>query len=192
MGQIKKVTILLTPSIMMEEKKWYAVYTKPGCEKKVSELLSRKGIENYCPQNKVLKHWSDRRKIMHAPLFPSYVFVRIFIEEQLIIRQTNGILNFVFWLNKPAVIRDKEIEIIKRFLNEHSFVRLEKVDVHFNDVVKINSAPLIEQEGKVVSINSKIVKMILPTLGYTLCAEIDTANVKVIKENHAYLREPLI
>jgi transcription antitermination factor NusG len=66
------------------------------------------------------------------------------------------------------------------------------VDVHFSDVVKINPAPLIEQEGKVVSINSKTVKMILPSLGYGISAEVDTANVKVIKENHVYLREPLI
>jgi transcription antitermination factor NusG len=177
---------------MMEEKKWYAVYTKPHCEKKVSDLLTRKGIENYFPQNKVLKQWGDRKKIIHAPLFSSFVFVRIFMEEQVLVRQTNGIQNFAFWLNKPAIIRDKEIEIIKRFLKEHGFVKLERVDVHFNDVVKINPAPLVEHEGKVVSINSKTVKMILPSLGYTMCAEVDTANVKVMKENHVYLREPLI
>lgn len=177
---------------MTEEKKWYVVYTKPHCEKRVADLLTRKGIENYYPQNKVLKHWSDRKKIVHAPLFCSFVFVRIFMEDQVMVRQTGGILNFAFWLNKPAVIRDKEIEIIKRFLKEHSFVKLEKVDVHFSDVVKINPAPLIEQEGKVVSINSKTVKMILPSLGYIISAEVETASVKVIKENHVYLREPLI
>ena len=177
---------------MMEEKKWYAVYTKPQCEKKTADLLTRKGIENYCPQNKVLNHGTDRRKIIHTPLFSSFVFVRISMDEFSIVRQTNGIINFIFWLNKPAIIRDKEIENIKRFLSEHGFVKLEKVDVHFNDVVKINTIPLIEQEGKVVSINSKIVKIILPSLGYVMCAEVDTANVKLVKENHAYLREPLI
>src|ERR1700748_1788480 len=138
---------------MMEEKKWYAVYTKPRCEKKVADLLSRKSIENYCPQNKVLNLGTDSRKIIHAPLFSSFVFVRISMEEIPIFRQTNGVINFIFWLNKPAIIRDKEIENIKRFLSEHGFVKLEKVDVHFNDVVKINSTPVIEQEGKVVSIN---------------------------------------
>jgi transcription antitermination factor NusG len=120
------------------------------------------------------------------------VFVRISIDGLSVVRQTNGIINFIYWLNKPAIIRDKEIENIKRFLSEHGFVKLEKVDVHFNEVVKFNSTPQIEHEGKVVSINSKIVKIILPSLGYVMCAEIDTANVKLIKENHAYLREPLI
>jgi len=177
---------------MMEEKKWYAVYTKPHCEKKVADLLTRKGIENYFPQNKAFSHGTDRRKIIHTPLFSTFVFVKISLEEIPVIRQTSGIINFIFWINKPAIIRDKEIENIKRFLSEHGFVKLEKVDVHFNDVVKINSAPLIAQDGKVVSINSKIVKVTLPSLGYTMCAEIDTANVKLIKENHAYHREPFI
>jgi transcription antitermination factor NusG len=177
---------------MMEEKKWFVVYAKPHYEKKVSDTLTRKGIENYCPVNKVLKQWNDRKKIIHTPLFSSYVFVRISPDEHFTVRQTSGVLNFLFWLNKPAVVKDKEIEIIKKFLKEHGFVKLEKVDVHFNDVVKINSVPLIEQEGNIVSIKGKTVKMILPSLGYIMCAELETVNVKVIKENHAYLREPLI
>ncbi len=177
---------------MMKEKKWYAVYTKPHYEKKVADLLTRKGIENYSPQNKVLKHWSDRKKIIHTPLFSSFVFVRISLDELSIVRQTHGVINFIFWLNKPAIIRDKEIENIKKFLSEHGFVKLEKVEIHFNDVVKINLSPLSEQEGKVVSIKSKTVKMVLHSLGYVLCAEVETVNVKVIKENHAYLKEPLI
>jgi len=177
---------------MMEEKKWFVVYTKPHCEKKVSEVLSRKGIENYCPLNKVLKQGNDRKKIIHTPLFSSCVFVKISPDQQVTVRQTGGVLNLLFWLNKPAVVRDKEIEIIKRFLKEHNFVRLEKMDVHSNDVVKINSIPVIEQEGNVVSIKGKTVKTILPSLGFIMCAELETVNVKMIKENHAFLKEPLI
>jgi transcription antitermination factor NusG len=177
---------------MTEEKKWYVVFTKTHCEKKVADTLSKKGIENYYPLNKVLKHGIDRKKIAHAPLFPSFVFVRISIDEQLKVRQTAGVLNFVFWLNKPAIIRDKEIDIIRKFLSEHGFVKLEKTDAHFSDVVKINPVPLIEQEGKVISMNGKTIKMILPSLGYQMCAEAETVNVKVIKENHAYLRQPFI
>ncbi len=116
---------------MFTEKKWYAVYTKSRCEKKVANQLSQKGIEYYCPLNRVQKQWSDRKKIIFEPLFNSYVFVKISSEEQLAVRQTSGILNFVYWLSKPAVIRNDEIEIIKQFLNEHSFVKLEKVKVNY-------------------------------------------------------------
>lgn len=166
-----------------DAKKWYAVYTKPRCEKKVADLLTKKGIENYCPLNRVEKQWSDRKKIILEPLFTLYVFVRIDPTEQLSVRQTFGILNFVYWLSKPAIIKNEEIEIIKRFLNDHTRVTLEKVSVNVNDMVRIVTGPFMEQEGQVMSVKSKTVKIMLPTLGYWMHAEIETANVKVIQEN---------
>jgi transcription antitermination factor NusG len=166
----------------IEEKKWYAVYTKSRCEKKVAQLLSQKGIEHYCPLNKIQRQWSDRKKIVYEPLFTSYVFIRIPLGEQLTIRKINGVLNFVYWLSRPAVIRNEEIEIIKQFLNEHSFARLEKVDVTINDRVRVASGPFMEQEGKIVSIKNKTVKIMLPSLGYLMYVEIETAKVKIIRE----------
>jgi len=176
----------------IEEKKWYAVYTKSRCEKKVAHLLSQKGIEYYCPLNKVQRQWSDRKKIIFEPLFTSYVFVRIPLEEQLIIRNINGVLNFVYWLSKPAVIKNEEIEIIKQFLNEHSFARLEKVAVNINDLVRVASGPFMEQEGKVVSIKNKTVKIMLPCLGYLMYVEMDPAKVKIIRENVGEGREQFV
>lgn len=169
---------------MTEEKKWYAVYTKPRSEKKVADLLTKKGIENYCPLNRVKKQWSDRKKIIYLPLFTSYVFVHASLEEQLKVLQTDGILNFVYWLNKPAVIKNDEIDIIKRFLNEYSFIRLKKATVNINDKVRIVTGPLMEQEGQVISIKNKTIKIILPTLGYWMYAEIEAGNLNAIKENN--------
>ncbi|MEY4660481.1 MAG: hypothetical protein RLZZ42_433, partial [Bacteroidota bacterium] len=61
------------------KKKWFAVYTRSRCEKKVAQMLTKRGIVNYCPLNKKLRQWSDRKKYIFEPLFPSYVFV--YIEE---------------------------------------------------------------------------------------------------------------
>jgi transcription antitermination factor NusG len=168
---------------MIEEKKWYAVYTKSRCEKKVAQLLGKKGIEHYCPLNKTMKQWSDRKKIILEPLFTSYVFVRIASEEQLLIRQTDGILNFVYWLNKPAVIRSEEIDVIRQFLNEHSCVKLEKVAINVNDRVRVVGGPFMEQEGQVVAIKNKSVKVMLPSLGYLMYVELEAAKVKIIHGN---------
>ncbi|HRX93358.1 MAG TPA: transcription termination/antitermination NusG family protein, partial [Chitinophagaceae bacterium] len=57
-------------------KRWLAVYTKPRWEKKVNKLFKEKGLESYCPLNKVRRKWSDRMKIVEEPLFKSYVFVK--------------------------------------------------------------------------------------------------------------------
>ena len=165
---------------MNSTKQWYAVYTRPRWEKKVAELLAKKKIENYCPLNKVRKQWSDRQKIVLEPLFTSYVFVRVSEAEHLPLRQTTGIINMVYWLGKPAVIRDAEIDIIKRFLNDHSYVQLERTRVNVNDIVRVINGPLMEHQGQVVAVKNKTVKIILPSLGYIMSAEVETANVEII------------
>jgi len=170
-------------------KKWYVVYTRPRWEKKVADLLFRKKIEYYCPLNKVHKQWSDRKKLVFEPLFTSYVFVRIDETEQLDVRLTDGVINFVYWLGKPAVIRNEEIDAIADFLNNYKAVKLEKTGVNLNDTVRIIGGPLVMQKGQVVSIKNKTVKVVLPSLGYMMHAEIETTNVEIIKEDANYTKK---
>jgi transcription antitermination factor NusG len=161
-------------------RKWHAVFTRPRWEKKVAELLTRKKIENYCPLNKVERQWSDRKKVILEPLFTSYVFVNIHDTEQFPTRSTDGVINFLYWLNKPAVIRNEEIDIIRRFLNEYDNIQLEKVDVKINDIVRVIAGPFMEQKGLVISLKSKSVKILLPSLGYIMYAEVQRSNVEIV------------
>lgn len=153
--------------------KWYAVYTRPRWEKKVHNLLTQKGIESYCPLNKVHRKWSDRVKLVEEPLFKSYVFVRMDEEGRTPVRMTDGVVNFVYWDGKPAVIRDKEIQAIRQFLNDHQNVELVKVELKPNENVVITGGPLMDQEGKVMEIKNKVVKVLIESLGYLLVATID-------------------
>lgn len=161
-------------------KRWYAVYTHAKWEKKVADLLTRKDIENYCPLNRVMRQWSDRKKIVFEPLFTSYVFTRISDKEYVSVLQTDGVLNYVSWKGKAAVIHDAEIELIKKFLLEHLNVRLEKMEVDVNDTVRIKYGLFMEQEGKVVEVLGKTVRVLLPSLGYIMLAEISKSNVEVV------------
>src|ERR1041385_6442445 len=102
----------------MGNKKWLAVYTRPRWEKKVDNVLIRKDIESWCPLQKVQRQWSDRKKIIEDPVFKSYAFVHITEHDRLKVLQTEGVLNFVHYLSKPAIIRDEEIDLIKSFLLE--------------------------------------------------------------------------
>jgi transcription antitermination factor NusG len=187
--------IVKKTGFMSENKKWYAVYTRPRWEKKVADNLTRGRIENYCPLNKVMRQWSDRKKVIHEPLFTSYVFVKVTEKEHLQLKKTDGVINLVYWLNKPAVIPDHEIDTIKRFLNEHMNVALQKKPVNVTDMVRVVGGPLIAQEGQVLSVKSRTVKIALPSLGYMMYAEVDTANVEVIPNttiiHHADLNYPL-
>ena len=92
----------------------------------------------------------------------------------------------MYWLGKPAVIRDVEIDMIQRFLGEYQTVKLEKTAVNLNDMVRIVSGPLVDHEGKVVEVKSKTVKIVLPSLGYMMSAEVETVKVEVIKQRFNY------
>jgi transcription antitermination factor NusG len=170
---------------MLTTKKWYAIYTKPRWEKKVADLLTRKDVITYCPLNRILRQWSDRKKLVQEPLFKSYVFVQISNEEMIKVKETDGVLRFVWWLNKPAVIRDVEIEIIKDFLNEHINVQLEKVDVRVNDVVRIVDGPLTQYEGNIVAVTKNKVQVCLPSLGYMMVVEVEKSNLEVVKKSES-------
>lgn len=156
--------------------KWYAIYTRPRWEKKVSNLLVQKGIESYCPLNKVRRKWSDRIKMVEEPLFKSYVFVKIEDEDRTEVRMTNGVVNFVYWNGKPAVIKEKEIQTIKRFLDE--FENVEAVKINPEERVRIIAGPMMDQEGKVIEIKNKMAKVCIDSLGYMLIAYIDKSKLE--------------
>jgi transcription antitermination factor NusG len=170
---------------MQISKKWHALYTRPRWEKKVADLLSKKNIETYCPVNKVYREWSDRRKIILEPLFTSYVFVNIDETEILRARATGGVINFVYWLSKPAIIQNKEIDTIKRFLDQYENIQLERIPVKHNDLVRITSGVLMGQEGQIISANNKTVKVILPSLGFMMQAEVKISHVEIINAKQA-------
>lgn len=161
-------------------KHWIAVYTRPRWEKKVSKLLTNKNIENYCPLNKVMRQWADRKKIVLEPLFTSYLFVHTNSDEYLSIKKTDGVLNFIYWLGKPAIIKNAEIENIKSFLNDFANVELEKIDVNVNDEVKILYGPLISREGRVIEVQFNYIKVLLPSIGYSLIAKVSRSHVEKI------------
>lgn len=146
----------------------------------MADILTRNKIENYCPLNKVMRQWSDRKKIVLEPLFTSYVFVKVTEKEHLTLKKTDGVINLVYWLNKPAVIPEHEIDAIRRFLNEHVNVALQKKPVNVTDMVRVVGGPLMSQEGQVLSVKSRTVKIALPSLGYLMYAEVETANIEVI------------
>jgi len=159
-------------------KQWYALYTKPGCEKKVANLLTRKNIENYCPLKRSL---NLRRKLVLEPLFNSFVFVQIGdTAEMQSIRKTDSVINFVYWLGKPAVIQDEEIEIMKRFMGEYANVKMEKIPFDVEGMARVIEGPQPESKAHTVFVKNNTVKIVLPSLGYMMLAEAEKSNVEVI------------
>ncbi len=159
---------------------WYAIYTKPRWEKKVHALLTEKKIESYCPLNKVRKKWSDRMKTVEEPLFKSYVFAKVTEEEKTGVRMTAGVMNFVYWQGKPAIIPAREIETIRKFLNEYENVMAEPIQLKEAGRVTIRQGLFMDQEAKILKIEGNRVKVVIESIGYSLVASIDKKNLSTL------------
>jgi transcription antitermination factor NusG len=108
--------------------KWLVILTRPRWEKKVHSALVQKGIECYCPLNKVQRKWSDRIKVVEEPLFKSYVFVKIKDNDRTAVRMTDGVVNFVYCEGKPTILKERQVQLIRHFLHSYKEIQLEKLD----------------------------------------------------------------
>jgi transcription antitermination factor NusG len=144
--------------------------------------LTDKGVECYCPINKVKRKWSDRTKTVEEPLFKSYVFVKVSEEERTKVRLTNGVVNFVYWNSKPAVIREKEIQTIKLFLDEHQNVQVRPMDLTAQQRVLITSGTFMDRTATVLDVRKKEVKVSIDSLGYELVALIDKNKIALLDD----------
>lgn len=158
---------------MHAEKKWYALYTKPRWEKKIDSVLIRKGIESWCPLQKIERQWSDRKKVIEDPLFKSYVFVRIDESERAKVLMTDGVLNFVYYLGKPAVIKNEEVDTIKKYLAEKdaSIFIISQEGFKEETKIKVNHGVFMGNEGTVLRGGKKKVYVKLESLGQVMVVE---------------------
>ena len=110
----------------MTQLNWYVVYTKPRCELKVSSLLARKNIRNYCPLHLVCNQLLESKKPVFEPLFSSLVFVYIQESELPAILQTPHIISFLYWLNKPGIVKEDEMNSLVNLTKEYRYLSTEK------------------------------------------------------------------
>jgi len=159
---------------------WYAVHTRPRWEKKVASLLQDRGIENYCPLNKVLRQWSDRKKTILEPLFKGYVFVQVEDAAKWELLTINGIVNYVHWLGKPARIRDSEIDTIRRFLNEFEDIEVTEAGLQVQAAVKVKQGVLMNYKGIVLEVLGNKARVRIESMGLQLSAVFDKKNLELV------------
>jgi transcription antitermination factor NusG len=143
---------------------WYVLYTKPRTEKKAAETLQSLGVECYCPTTIQVRQWSDRKKKVEMPLFTSHVFVRLEEKDRNKVFFVNHVVRYLFWLGKPAVVRDCEIESIRDWLNDEN-ATVEVIPFKPGDKLTVLEGPFKNQTGLVHDANKKEVTVILESLG---------------------------
>jgi len=156
----------------MSKLHWFVLITKPRAEKKVAERLSDLNLEVYCPVKIKMRQWSDRKKRVEVPVLPSMVLVRLSDSQRSIVFDVPGVMRFLFWLGKPAIVRDIEISTLKKTLDQGlTIVETSKIGV--GDRIEIDGLGSVKKEkGRIKHISGKYCWVIMESLGYIVKLEI--------------------
>jgi transcription antitermination factor NusG len=159
------------------QKNWYIIYTKPRCEKKVAVAFSKKKIENFLPMTGKPVSSIRKNKLMYELLFDSYIFAYFSEEDVSKIRRVEGVLNLVYWKGRPATVQENEIEAIREFTASHHDIKLEKTQIDLSGLAKVIDGPQYLMKRNILTVKNKKVKVNLPSLGFTMVAEISSENL---------------
>lgn len=152
------------------QKNWYAVYTKPHCERKISHSLSKKNVENFCPLN----HRRSRQFFLSVtsaePVFTSYVFVRSREDEVIpLTKRIPGAISVLYWKGRPATIKDEEINAMKEFAQNHEGIVVEKM--RSNSKSEETDLSYL-MDGQILLVKNRTMKLNIPSLGLSMVAKL--------------------
>jgi transcriptional antiterminator RfaH len=106
---------------------WYAIYTKPREEDRVSRNLTSWNIPTFAPKIKTKRYnqYSGAAIYIPQPLFPRYIFARFDAGSLLNkIYYTRGVKSIVGFNNVPLEVEDDIIALIQAQVGEDGFIRL--------------------------------------------------------------------
>lgn len=169
-----------TPTWEPQALPWLVIYTKPRQEKKLAERLQQAGYTVYCPTQRMKKRWSDRWKWIEQPLFTSHIFIQIDPERRDAVYFVPGFVRFLFWLKRPAQVRPKEIETLKRWLNEFDAEWINVESFQTGQKIHIQSGPLLGKSGEVVEQRGQNLELILEELQLKIRVDLSTTQLATV------------
>lgn len=135
---------------------WHVIYVASRKEKVVYERLLQKGIECFVPLVKRLRIWSDRKKWVEMPLFNGYVFIKqgTYLADQVL--QTTGVVAFLNENGAPGIVKNEEIELLKKVIKEGYSVEstLDADQFQEGETVKVIDGPLKGHTGMLLRKNN--------------------------------------
>jgi transcription antitermination factor NusG len=152
----------------IQNSKWHVLYTKPRHEIKALERLAQKGFEVYCPMKTTLKQWSDRKKKVSVPLLPSYIFIKITEKKRATPLTDPSVLNYIFWLGKPAIVRDSEIDTLKGIILKDKVQEFEIIKLKTGDKIEIKKGMIKSKNAIIKTVSNNYVTAELIELGMTI------------------------
>lgn len=163
------------------ERNWYAFYLKPRHEKKASARLEEQfDFEIFCPLKEERVRWSDRWKTVTKPYIPGYLFACVSEEERRTVLEDRSVFRTVCWKGRPAVIRDEEIETVKRITGHPDVEDIQLEELSPGDRVSIDSGEFRELNGVIVNVKGNRASVRLESLHSNMTFTVKRSQLEVL------------
>lgn len=90
------------------EPRWFVCHTKPRCEKKFADLLSREKFDHYLALIDSVRRYGTQKKVFTKPLFAGYVFARIEPVKKTRVYQQDLLVRALMVENEAIFLRQLE------------------------------------------------------------------------------------
>jgi len=156
------------------------VYTCARHEKSAYTQLLRKGIESLLPVQKQFRQWSDRKKWIEVPLFPSYVFVKPMPDQIESVLRTPGVVRYVTFNNRKAVVRSEEINFLLKCQSADISVEVTANSFDHEERVIITSGIFAGYSGRLLRrYEDRRVAIRIEEIGYSVIIRVGKEKISI-------------
>lgn len=160
---------------------WFALQVRSKQELGIANFLRSRGYDPFVPLYRCRKLWSDRTKIVDAPLFPGYMFCRLNLHNRLPVLMAPGVIRIVGRNRLPAPLDEAEINAIQTIVTS-GLPNQPWPFLQVGDRVQIEAGPLRGLDGILVEVRGSHRLILSVTLiQRSVAVEIDSAFVKSLR-----------
>ncbi len=137
---------------------WHVIYVRSRFERKVQESITELSIETFVPMVETVSQWSDRKKVVIKPLFPSYVFVNITSSMDFYkALSVHGASAYIKVGTDYATVRQDEIDRIKFMMDAEDLEDVQtKLDLpKVGEIKTISYGALTDLECEILKVNNQ-------------------------------------
>jgi len=170
---------------------WYVIHTYSGYEDNVARNLRQRtetmGMHEkifnvVVPKEKRIKIKGGKRITVEERIFPGYVLVEMIVTDDswYVVRNTPNVTGFIGLGTTPTPVNLEEIGLIKKRMDQHE--PKYKINVAKGDLVKINTGPFKNFEGKVDNVDEEKgkVNVLVNIFGRETPVELDFLQLKKV------------
>lgn len=169
------------PSTSKAQFPWFALQVQAKHEFGVANSLRSRGYDPFLPLCRCRKIWSDRIKMVEAPLFPGYMFCRLDLHDRLPVLTAPGVIRIVGHTRLPAPVDESEINAIQTIVAS-GLPHEPWPYLRAGDRVRIERGPLRGLEGLLVETRGAHRLILSVTLVQrSVSVDIDSAFVKLLR-----------